>query len=129
MNFHANVEKALLGSWFLLDYRSELENGTDTNYPMGKGARGILTYAPSGYVAVQLMPPVNKKVKETIHDLIAYTGRYWLESHPDGRIVVNHHVEMCSSPDLEGSIQQRAVQLTGNQLMLSSLAFMDLEVS
>lgn len=128
MGSQHDIEQALLGSWSLLDYRSELRDGGE-NFPMGKGARGIINYLPNGRMSVQLQPAVTKKVKESMHDLLAYTGRYWVETQSDGSMMVKHHMEVCSWPEGEGSYQPRKVELSGNQLVLSTPAPVKLEVS
>ncbi|GKZ61942.1 hypothetical protein AnigIFM49718_009009 [Aspergillus niger] len=123
-----DIEQALLGSWSLLDYRSQLQDGSET-FPMGKGARGIINFNPNGRMSVQLQPAVTKKVKETVHDLLAYTGRYWVETQPDGSVMLKHHLEVCSWPEGDGSYQLRTVELSEDQLVLSSPAPLNVEVN
>ncbi|EAU32665.1 predicted protein [Aspergillus terreus NIH2624] len=128
MTSASRTQQSLVGSWSLLEYRSEVQDSGVTIHPMGQGSRGIITYAPNGYMAVQLVPAVTKKVKHTIHDLLAYTGRYWCEEQPDGAVMVKHRLEVSSEPGMDGSIQQRLVTLSDNQLTLSCPAFVNLEV-
>ncbi|KAI2896879.1 hypothetical protein CBS76997_4834 [Aspergillus niger] len=123
-----DIEQALLGSWSLLDYRSQLQDGSET-FPMGEGARGIINFNPNGRMSVQLQPAVTKKVKETVHDLLAYTGRYWVETQPDGSVMLKHHLEVCSWPEGDGSYQLRTVVLSEDQLVLSSPAPLNVELS
>ncbi|GLA04570.1 hypothetical protein AnigIFM60653_004625 [Aspergillus niger] len=123
-----DIEQALLGSWSLLDYRSQLQDGSET-FLMGKGARGIINFNPNGRMSVQLQPAVTKKVKETVHDLLAYTGRYWVETQPDGSVMLKHHLEVCSWPEGDGSYQLRTVELSEDQLVLSSPAPLNVEVN
>lgn len=129
MPSQVDVQNALVGTWSLLEYKSALPDGGGTHYPMGQEARGIITYAPNGYMAVQLTPAVNKKCKERINDFLAYSGPYWCEKQPDGFTIVNHRAAMCSAPEFEGSIQHRVVRFADDKLILASPTFVDLEVS
>ncbi|GAT28020.1 hypothetical protein RIB2604_02500950 [Aspergillus luchuensis] len=126
MGSQHDIEQTLLGSWSLLELRSQLQDGGEV-FPMGKGARGILNYNPNGRMSVQLQPAVTKKVKETVNDLLAYAGRYWVETQPDGSVMVKHHLELCSWPEEDGSYQSRKVELFENQLVLSSPAHVNVE--
>ncbi|KAF9887259.1 hypothetical protein FE257_010387 [Aspergillus nanangensis] len=128
MGSEGDLEQTLLGSWSLVEYSSTLQEGGKI-YPMGPDTRGILLYSPGGYMGVQLLPKETKKVKSTIHDILAYTGRYWVAPQHDGRVIVKHHMQMCSAPEFEGSIQQRVVSLSGDRLTLSCPSFVSLEVS
>lgn len=128
MGSQHDIEQALLGSWSLLDFRSQLQDGGEI-FPMGKDARGIINYNPNGRMSVQLQPAVTKKVKETVNDLLAYTGRYSVETQPDGSVMVKHHLELSSWPEEDGSYQSRKVELFENQLVLSSPAPLNVEVS
>lgn len=127
MGPQTDAENAILGPWSFVDYRTDLLEG-DTSHPMGQDRRGIIIYAPNGYMAVQLIPATTKKVKSTIHDILAYTGRYWIEAQPDGGMMVIHRMDMCSEPHLEGSTQQRILTISGSQTRLASPVFMPLEV-
>lgn len=128
MASQSDVKNAIVGSWHLITLRAELMEEGGTAYPMGKDARGIITYSPNGYMAVQLMPSATTKAKSTIHDILAYTGRYWTEVQSDGIMIVKQQMEMCTQPDLEGSTQQRIVTISENQMELASPAFFQFKV-
>lgn len=128
MTSQQNIQQALLGSWSLLEFRSQFEGGGE-HFPMGEHPRGIINYFENGRMSVHLQPAVNKKVKWSAYDHLSYTGRYWVYVQPDGNVIAKHHLEVCSWPEGEGSFQTRKVELCGNRLTLLSAEPMNLEVS
>ncbi|PWY79264.1 hypothetical protein BO70DRAFT_430054 [Aspergillus heteromorphus CBS 117.55] len=130
----------LLGTYTLLSYTSSpFDHHGPTIHPMGPDARGLLTYAADGYMAVNVMPTSSNKVKHSIQDGVMYTGRFWVEEaggDQDGHrgrgrgggLMVSHQVHMACPHELEGSVLKRQVTwLEGDRLKLSSLGFVDIE--
>ena len=44
----------LLGSWELIEWRIEYSEGRDPGWPFGKDARGLLMYAPDGWMSATM---------------------------------------------------------------------------
>ncbi|KAF5271807.1 hypothetical protein FQR65_LT17562 [Abscondita terminalis] len=50
-----SVKNELVGSWKLLSYIELPIDGSDSLFPVGKNAEGILMYSPDGFMSVQIM--------------------------------------------------------------------------
>jgi hypothetical protein len=120
-------DSRFLGSWKLVSWRISAEEG-GWRYPLGRNAKGLLVYAPDGYMFAALMAagrpdflgsdPLAGSAYECLtamHSYHTYCGRYRLE---EDRVL--HTVEMCLCPNLLGSVQTRYYRFDGENLVLST---------
>jgi hypothetical protein len=116
-----------LGSWKLVSWRISADGG-EWRYPLGPDAKGLLVYAPDGYMFAALMAtdrpdflgsdPLAGSAYECLSAMRSYhtyCGRYRLK---EDRVL--HTVEMCLCPNLLGSVQTRYYRFDGNDLVLST---------
>ena len=118
---------SLSGTWRLLSWYNELEDGTRI-YPLGEDATGFISYSDDGFVFVQLMAanresyrindPFGGSAEEdalAIKSQISYSGTF-LER---GNQVV-HIVETATCPNWVGTEQIRNVEFKDSKLVLSA---------
>jgi hypothetical protein len=116
-----------LGSWKLVSWQIPGPAG-QPYFPLGPNAKGLLVYAPDGYMFAALMAvgrpdffgsdPLGGTAYETLNAMRGYhtyCGRYRLE---EGRVV--HTVEMSLYPNMLGSKQVRYYRFEGERLILST---------
>lgn len=122
------IGKQIIGTWELLKWIYEDENGDEVAY-FDAAPKGILMYMPSGYMSVQVSKPQRKKFSskgfdagaereqsEAFSSYIAYYGKY-KEISP---ALFEHHLESSLFPNWEGDVQTRNAKLYGNLLELST---------
>ena len=120
----SSLRSQLIGAWELVDYSAWKEDGSDTVYPLGKDAQGIIMYTPDGYMSAQLQRPgqipfkVNdlnggtpEEWKQAGENYLAYTGPYYVDESGDEPIL-QHHMTDCSFPNWLGNTQRRLVKIT-----------------
>lgn len=118
---------ALVGAWRLMSWENRAEDG-QISHPMGSNPVGYLIYTPDSAFSVMISRQGRRSfdvgdllggtVAEKVHaveSFVAYGGRYTLEGDR-----VTHHVELSLFPNWVGTDQQRMVELTGDQLVLSA---------
>ncbi len=116
-----------LGTWKLVSWQIPGPDGTP-HYPLGKKAKGLIVYAPDGYMFAALMAPVRQhfagqdplggSAYESLGALRGYhtyCGRYRLA---DDHVV--HTVEMALFPNMIGSEQIRYFRFEGDRLILTT---------
>jgi hypothetical protein len=116
-----------LGSWRLVSWQIPGEDGAP-HYPLGKKAKGLIVYAPDGYMFAALMLPGRPRFAvedpfggsayesmNAIRGYHTYCGRYRLE---EGHVV--HTVEMALFPNMIGSEQVRYYRFEGDRLILTT---------
>jgi hypothetical protein len=121
----------LVGTWRLLTWTSEGEDGVET--PMGERPEGIVVYTADGTMITTIgragRPPIDgtdmhggpvEQRLDAMATYIAYSGRF----HVEGDEVV-HEVTMSLYPNWVGTAQRRRVELSadGEGLALSSDPF------
>jgi hypothetical protein len=124
-----SASPSLLGVWNLLSWEIRSTDGS-VSKPIGDDPKGVITYAETGRMAVQLMQtdrmpsrsadPFGATPDEIIAawmGFISYAGRY--ETDPS-RMRVVHHLEICSFPNWVGSRQERFYHFEGELLVLST---------
>jgi hypothetical protein len=122
-----HARDALVGAWRLLSWENQAADGRVT-YPMGTDALGYLIYTADGrfsvmisragrpgFAANDLFGGTMPEQAQAVEGFVAYAGRYRF----DGDRVV-HHVELSLFPNWVGSDQERAVELSGDRLILSA---------
>ena len=123
------ADQRFIGTWRLVS--SEFRRSDDTIvYPYGDDAIGLLIYAATGQMAVQLLRAhrplfaagdpyrgTPEEIKAAFEGYIAYFGSYEVN---EAEGVVTHHVHGASFPNWIGGDQQRFFAFAGNQLILST---------
>ena len=123
------ADHRFIGTWRLVS--SEFRRSDDTIvYPYGDDAIGLLIYAATGHMAVQLLRAhrplfaagdpyrgTPEEIKAAFEGYIAYFGSYEVN---EAEGVVTHHVHGASFPNWIGGDQQRFFAFAGNQLILST---------
>ncbi|UCH73249.1 MAG: lipocalin-like domain-containing protein [Rhodospirillales bacterium] len=121
-------DNRFVGTWRLLRWENESAAGS-ISFPYGRDPRGLLHYAPDGYMFVHIMrrhrPPLSSdalldgSVSEraaAFSGHVAYAGRW--EVRGDRMI---HRLEIASVPNWSGGEQHRDfVFLDDNRLELSA---------
>jgi hypothetical protein len=121
------VRERLLGTWQLVSWYNEREDGTKL-YPLGPEASGYICYAPDGFLFVHLSAagralysvndPFGGSSEEdsaAMKSFISYAGRYECLSD---RVI--HRVTQASCPNWVGSEQVRFHRFLGARLELSA---------
>jgi hypothetical protein len=117
----------LVGAWTLESYESTSVDGSNTIYPLGEDARGIIMYTPDGYMSAQIMrserTSFDRNDPHQAHDdeLAAAAASYFNYAGPYtvAGDVIAHHVELSLVPNWVGGIQYRTAHLTDACLELS----------
>jgi hypothetical protein len=117
----------LIGAWTLQSYESTTLDGSDTIYPLGKDARGIIMYTPDGYMSAQIMrserAAFDRNDPHQAHDdeLAAAAAGYFNYAGPYtvADDVIAHHVKLSLVPNWVGGIQYRKARLADSLLELS----------
>ncbi len=123
------ADHRFIGTWRLVS--SEFRRSDDTIvYPYGEDAIGLLIYAATGHMAVQLLRAhrplfaagdpyrgTPEEIRAAFEGYIAYFGSYEVN---EAEGVVTHHVHGASFPNWIGGDQQRFFAFAGNQLILST---------
>lgn len=102
----------LVGAWDLQGWSLEYDDGRPSEFPLGPAARGILLYAPGGWVSATLMGAGEPAAS------FAYAGGYDVR---DG--AVYHSIEVASDPTLVGVTTTRHIAREGDMLTLSGPDF------
>ena len=119
------MTESLAGTWNLVAWRRIAEDGI-VSYPLGKEARGLLTYAGNGRMTVQITG-ANRAALDTEDPLggdegaragaystyLAYFGTYEVQ----GQSVV-HQIESSLYPNWAGETQVRPYTVESGQLVL-----------
>jgi hypothetical protein len=117
----------LVGTWRLVSWETRSLDG-QIGYPLGRDAVGYILYNQDGYMSVAISRPdrpkfaagdllggsTEEKARAT-GTYVSYCGRY--EFRGD---TVIHHVDLSLFPNWVGVEQERLVELTDDQLTLST---------
>ncbi len=119
----------MVGTWKLVAW-STVFGGVEEPVAMGKGATGLITYAPDGYMCVNIMGPNRPKFASpdfaggkaeekaaAFETFIGYCGRY--EVNETERFVV-HTLQTSWYPNWTGTAQKRFVEMTADRIRLSN---------
>lgn len=127
--FAEDVSQRLAGTWRLVTYDRKLPNG-DVYYPLGKDAKGRLTYDAHGRMTAQLMQPnrpafsrpqsrdgSEEQIVKAYRGYLAYYGTYSVHEK-EGYIL--HKVEASLNPNWVGGDQKRFFRFEGDRLVLEA---------
>lgn len=102
--------KNLIGRYKLLSHGIFSSEGTFK--PTSPYLKGELIYSSEGFLSVQIF---FKNEIEGPRDVLTYSGKY-VCTHD---CVIEHHIEICSQPKRDQTIEQRNYLLQDDQLTLS----------
>ena len=107
---------ALIGSWKLLSYETELQSTGERKMLFGKHPTGYMMFAPDQRMAA-VITAEERQPGETglLRTMIAYTGVYRVE---DGRFITK--VDASWNEIWTGTEQVRLFRLDGNSLEITS---------
>jgi hypothetical protein len=120
------LARTLVGSWELVHWQISYPATGRVAEPFGQDARGLIVYAPDGYMSVLMHRAARLPGRawgaalseceqaQGFTSYIHYAGRWRIEQ---GEVV--HDVQHALHPDLVGTQQRRRVALRGDQLTLS----------
>ncbi|MEO5761904.1 MAG: lipocalin-like domain-containing protein [Vicinamibacteria bacterium] len=116
----------LLGSWALIEWRIEYSEGRPASWPFGTDARGLLMYAPDGWMSATMtkvdrsaltagsaMKADDDSKAKSFGEYLAYCGTYRIE----GSTIV-HDVVMSMNPILIGLPHVREAKIENGGLTL-----------
>jgi len=123
------LRERLTGSWRLVSW-GILSEGVEVPVPMGKGATGILTYSPDGYMSVNIMAPNRPTFVSSdfmdgtaiekaaaFETFIGYSGPYEVNEEES---FVTHKLQTSSYPNWSDTFQKRFIDLTEDRLRLTA---------
>ena len=121
------TESRLLGSWKLVSWQIPDADGKPF-HPLGASAKGLLVYAPDGYMFAALsgasrpsflgsdpLAPTAFEAMNAMRSYHTYCGRYRVE---EDKVV--HTVELCLHPNLVGTKQIRYYRFDDDRLILTT---------
>ena len=81
--FAADHASKLAGSWKLISFKSVMVDGTEARDILGENTKGYLVLLPGGRMTALITAdaPIQSgpHVDETVHRVVAYSGRYRIE--------------------------------------------------
>lgn len=119
-------------TWTLKTYQSQDKEG-NINYPLGKDAKGVISFTSTGIFAVQLMATsrpqklsaeqlerMNSQVEKQMaeYGYHAYTGPFTVDEKQG---ILTTEVKLSLITDYIGSRQNRTVKIDGDELHLSNI--------
>lgn len=129
INLTHSFRDQVIGTWSLLEYTREDDFG-ERYYPFGKDAVGYLMYTPDGYMSAQLMAIGRKpyslnqlhtgtkdEMAAAAHGYHAYSGKFDVDEDTQ---TLYHHMEVSMIPNRLGMIQDRKIEITGDEITITS---------
>ena len=102
----------IVGVWRLRKY-FDVAPGCPIVHPFGPHPEGLLIYTADGYVSAQLMSPGRPPFNG--NGFIGYSGTYVVD---EAGAMVTHFPVVAFSPQMVGTAQKRALQITRDSLLL-----------
>ena len=119
----------LLGSWELIEWRIEYSEDRPASWPFGKDAKGLLQYAPDGWMSAHMskaeraalkdgtaMKPDDASKSRSFGEYLAYCGTWTLSGS-----TVQHDVRLSMNPVLIGLPHAREAHIEGGVLKLLAI--------
>jgi hypothetical protein len=123
-----SLREQLIGQWRLVSLAAV--NGSRIEYPMGHDIEGVMTYEPTGHMAMQIMRQdrprfasgdIDKgtlaELSGTVTGYAAYFGTYSVDESAG---VVIHHIKGSLFPNWVATEQRRDIVVDGDRLTLTS---------
>lgn len=120
-------KEMLVGTYQLLSWENRFDSRR-TGYPLGKDAKGIISYSDDGYMFVHIMAADSKRVSggdlfggdeaefaEAAMTHLSCTRTYRIKGDE-----VIHEVQICSFPNWVGTDQRRRCRFEDGNLFLSA---------
>jgi hypothetical protein len=120
----------LVGTWQLVSF--ERHAGGDVSYPMGRDARGYISYDPTGWMSVQIMrgdrAPLAgggaaegtlDELRATVAGYLGYAGTYTVDRAAG---TVTHQIGLHLLPNGVGTTLVRRYEVAGDRLVLHTSA-------
>ncbi|WP_127130195.1 lipocalin-like domain-containing protein [Georgenia sp. SYP-B2076] len=124
------LREQIIGTWELVSYTATGKDGKVT-YPMGKDVTGVMLYTPDGYMSAQLMAGdrapyasagayqgTAEEETAAVEGYVAYSGPFQVDEDTH---VLKHRMSVSLYPNRVAELEDRHVELDGDQLTLSSL--------
>ena len=122
------LHHAVLGTWELVSYTAEENDGGPVTYPLGPDALGLIMYTGDGYMSAQIMrrdrpafdrPETDGGTREqaaaAAAGYLAYSGPFTVDESTG---VVHHEVTVSLLPNWLNGTQLRQSKLDGDHLTL-----------
>jgi hypothetical protein len=129
------LRNEVLGTWELVYYTEQDDQGGPVTYPLGPDALGLIIYTPDGYMSAQLMrrgrpdfdrPDTSGGTTEqaaaAAFGYLAYSGPFEVDEKTG---ILHHEVKVSLLPNWLNHPQLRQSKLDGNHLTLSATTFAD----
>lgn len=126
------LREELIGAWTLVSYVEKPTDGSEPVHPLSEEPKGIIMYTPDGYVSAQLMKPgrpefaSNDWFRGTPEEVMAEASGYIAYSGPfhtdEEKRHLTHTMFVSLFPNWLGQTQPRAVEISGDELRLSSVS-------
>jgi hypothetical protein len=125
-----SVKEQFAGTWTLLSWKIEQDNGELADPALGPDPVGWIMYHPGGYMCAALMRPDRLKfasdnlmeatpaeIKAAFEGYVNYCGSY--EVNEQERFVI-HRLKLSWFPNLVGTEQKRYFDFAGDRLTLKT---------
>jgi hypothetical protein len=119
----------LAGTWELVSF--ERFDGGGVTYPMGRDARGYISYDPAGWMSVQIMcadrpalaggpgSATLEELRATVAGYLSYAGAYAVDPAAG---TVSHRIDLHLLPSGVGGTLVRRYEVDGDRLVLHTSA-------
>ena len=115
--FAADHASKLAGSWKLISFKSVMVDGTEARDILGENTKGYLVLLPEGRMTALITAdaPIQSgpHVDETVHRVVAYSGRYRIEGD---QFITS--IDVASNETWPGTEQVRHFSLEGTILTI-----------
>ena len=123
----SRIAEDVIGAWRLVSYVVEDADGGNRTYPLGEDAHGVIIYAPSGHMSVQIGSTGRPQYQDgslhggtdaeraaTAAGYLAYAGRYTVSDAG----VIDHLPDVSLFPNWEHTAVPRRATIANNRLTL-----------
>ena len=113
----ADARARIVGSWKVVSYELEFQDGSEGRFPLGRHPNGYLVFGADGRMMAYLesdarkAPKTDEERSAAYRTLMAYTGKYRVQG--DKWIT---KVDAAWNVEWRGTDQERSFTLSGNRL-------------
>src|ERR1700676_3384707 len=125
------LHDAVLGTWELVSYTAEENDGGPVTYPLGPDALGLIMYTGDGYMSAQIMRPdrpafdrpetdggTPEQAAAAAAGYLAYSGPFTVDENTG---VLHHQPRVSLLPNWLNLTQLRHSTLDGDHLTLHAI--------